>query len=85
LITTLYDPANANFIFWWPMYRRGEDILVQNQMLLLMEIEELLDPDNPYSFISEYESSNEDGEKISEWKISVEDISRFLEESGWDL
>lgn len=83
LITTMYDPAVANFIFWWPMYRQGDEIVVHNQMLLLMEFEERLDPNNPYSFIPEYESVNEDGQKVSEWKISVEEISKFLEQTGW--
>ncbi len=83
LITTMYDPAVANFIFWWPMYRQGHDIIVHNQMLLLMEIEERFDPNNPYSSIPEYYSVSEDGEKISEWRISIGDISAFLEQKGW--
>jgi hypothetical protein len=82
VITTMYDPAMANFIFWWPMYRQGSDVIVHNQMLLLMEIEERLDPNNPYSLIPEYYSMSEDGEKVSEWRISIEDVSTFLQETG---
>jgi hypothetical protein len=85
LITTMYDPTVANFIFWWPMYRQDDKVLVHNQMLLLMHHRELLNPDNPYTFIYEYESVDEEGQKVSEWEISIEDISTFLRQAGWSL
>jgi hypothetical protein len=81
LITTMYDPVVANFIFWWPMYRQGSDVIVHNQMLLLMEIEERLDPNNPYSLIPEYYRVSEDGEKVSEWRISIGDVCTFLQQT----
>lgn len=84
LITTMYDPSLANFIFWWPMYRHADDVVFHNQMLLLMETEELLDPSNPYNFIPEYYNVSEAGEKVSEWKVSIDDICAFLQQqSGW--
>jgi hypothetical protein len=85
LITTMYDPVIANFIWWWPMYREAEEILVQNHLLLLTELKERFDPNNPYRFISEYGNRSEDGEPISEWKVSIGDISTFLEQVGWTL
>ena len=38
LITSMYDPSLANFIVWWPMYRVGELIFVQNQILSLFNL-----------------------------------------------
>lgn len=65
------------------MYRHGHDIIVQNQMLLLMKIEERFDPNNPYRFIFEYEGMSEAGQPISEWRVSIEDVSTFLQQAGW--
>ena len=33
LITSMYDPAVANFIYWWPMYRLDQTVKFQNQIL----------------------------------------------------
>jgi hypothetical protein len=47
-------------------------------LLFLNTLLESFTPDNPYSFIPEYESENEDGDKISEWIVPVKDIEAFL-------
>ncbi len=85
LITEIYEPGYGHFGFWWPMWRRGHEILVHHQGLLLMEGDEPFDPNNPYGFIQEYYRINEDGHKLSEWRVSVDEISTFLEQAGWTL
>lgn len=78
LITSMRDPAMANFIFWWVMYRAGDTVLVQNQILFLDNLSPPFDPDDPFSSISERRTVSEDGEEISEWSIPIKDVESFL-------
>jgi hypothetical protein len=70
LITQMYDPRTANFIVWWPMYRDGGRIVVQNQVLFMDALAELFDPSDPYRFISNRVSRTEEGESVSEWIVA---------------
>ena len=78
LITSMYDPAVANFIYWWPMYRLGHTVQFQNHILFLNELETLFDPNDPFRFVPERMIINSDGEKISEWSASIADLEGFL-------
>lgn len=78
LITSMYDPAVANFIYWWPMYRLGHTVQFQNHILFLNELETPFDPNDPFRFVPERMVINSDGEKISEWSASIADLEGFL-------
>src|SRR5215218_8388097 len=62
LITSMYDPANANFIFWWLLYNEGEKVKVRNHLLFLNSLSEPLRAERPYSSIPEYHKKAEEGE-----------------------
>jgi len=74
----MYDPANANFIFWWLLYNDGEKVKVRNHLLFLNSLSEPLRPERPYSSIPEYDKKGEERETISEWSVSLADIRSFL-------
>lgn len=78
LITSMYDPAVANFIYWWPMYRLGHTVYFQNHILFLSELETPFDPNDPFRFVPERIIINSDGEQISEWSASIADLEGFL-------
>lgn len=78
LITSISDPASANFIFWWPLYREGETVLVQNQLLFLDELRRPFDPASPWDFVPPRETTDEDGNRISEWPVPVRDLTSFV-------
>ena len=78
LITSMYDPVVANFIYWWPMYRVGQTVQFQNHILFLKELGTPFDPNDPFCFIPERMIINSDGEKISEWSASIADLECFL-------
>lgn len=86
LITSLYDPAVANFIYWWPIYRVGHTVHFQNHILFLSELDTPFDPNDPYRFVPERMIINSDGDRISEWSTSIADLEYFLstEEGGTD-
>jgi hypothetical protein len=77
LITEMYDPKYANFIRWWILYRNGEDVIFQEQVLFLEDVEGEFCLSSAHKLILPYQSINEDGEKISEWSIK---ISSLIEE-----
>lgn len=84
LITSMYDPQNASLIVWWPMYRDGENVWIQNYLLLLEEIEESFAPDDPYPLIPDRVIVDEEGQKLSEWHTTVTAVKHFLENMKQD-
>ena len=74
LIATMQDIKDQPFISWWILYKEGNKIFVQNQILLSQLYKEVVGnkPFNEktcYQFISPRRTITEDGEKISEWFI----------------
>lgn len=78
LITSMCDPAVANFTYWWPMYRLGHTVQFQNHILFLNDLETPFDANDPFRFVPERMIINGDGEKISERSASVADLEYFL-------
>ncbi|MDP4193256.1 MAG: hypothetical protein Q8858_16955 [Bacteroidota bacterium] len=83
LITSMADPKDKrNVIFSWPIYRIKDDIYIQNRILFIKEIEkdfqEEFSLDNLDKYLSPRETFNEDGEKLSDWKTSVETLRSFI-------
>lgn len=78
LITSMYDPAVANFIYWWPMYRIDDTVLFQNHILFLNQLETPFDPNDPFRFVPERKTVDSDGKRISEWSASIMDLEGFL-------
>jgi hypothetical protein len=78
LITSMYDPTTANYIFWWPMYRQGDIIIFQNQILFLNTIRSHFDENNPYEFVGKRRTVNEEGNDLSEWATPIQEITDFF-------
>ena len=78
LITSIVDPASSKFLFWWPMYRAEKTVLLQNQILFFDQLSSRFDPSNPFINVHERRTINVDGEPISEWSASIEEMSQFL-------
>lgn len=76
--TTMYDPSYANFLFAWPMWRFGEQIRVQNQMMLIDELTGSFDSYNPYAHVGEFAEFS-DEQPISAWFIQAEEIAVYIE------
>jgi hypothetical protein len=77
LITSMRDPATANFIFWWPLYRIGETVYVQNQLVFVEQLKMPFDPMDPYVQIPPRVTLNEEGETVSEWPVPLQAIKDF--------
>src|SRR5579862_862278 len=70
LMTSLWGDLNGHGFAWWPLYRVGNEVVVQNALIWDPEmIDRDFDPKDPYRFIPEHRSLSEDGQQISEWRV----------------
>ena len=78
LVTDLSDPTKSNYLFWWPIYRKGKTVIIHNQILFMNQIEGIFNPDNPYQHVGPREILSSDGTLISEWFTTIENLQGFL-------
>ncbi|MFE5935756.1 hypothetical protein ACFQ69_10260 [Streptomyces sp. NPDC056470] len=82
LIASITDPAASNFISCWPMYRDGEVVYVQNSIIFLDELHEQFNPQEPWRYVEDRSTVDEDGNRISEWSTSTSQVRRFRESAS---
>lgn len=78
LLQNMYDPKQAGFIFTWTMYKIQDTIILHNRMLILDDLEEPFDENNPYNSMDPRETITEEGDPISEWTTSTQELEKFL-------
>lgn len=85
LITSMIDPENAKFIFWWPMYRVQDTVFIQNQILFFENLPHTFNENDPFSSIPERVTVNDEGQRLSEWTIPVKSLEEFLQDKEGKL
>lgn len=78
LITSMNDPTLAKFIFWWPLYRVGNQIYIQNHILFLDKRLRFSEKDL-YERVPDREVLSDEGDPISEWATTTEVLSSILQ------
>ncbi len=78
LITSMIDPTTGNHIFWWPMYRENDTVFIQNHILFFDQLQSPFDERNPFSSVRGRQTINEDGNRISEWSVQIDELEEFL-------
>ncbi|MGW6534080.1 hypothetical protein [Streptomyces venezuelae] len=78
LVTSITDPATADFVFCWPLYRRGTDVYVQNAVVFLGELADAFRPTEPWLSVEPRGTVDEDGNEISEWRTTIDEVRAFL-------
>lgn len=63
-------------VIWWPMYLVEDQVQVQNQ-ILMNEINPDFDVASWWDFVDSRATTSDDGDKLSEWTTSVDDIGEF--------
>lgn len=81
LILTMRDPKQANFIFWWVFYRVENAFKMQNQVLFLETCPDL-DWRTCEECIQPRQLVNDDGAEISEWDVSLDELTGFYNSLG---
>ena len=79
LITSMVEPIKDNYIFCWPIYNEGDYLIFQNRILFLSDLSEEFKLENLNDYVGERTQYDEDGEKISEWKLKKEEVNTFLQ------
>jgi hypothetical protein len=80
LITSLSNPRTANFITWWPFYRALSMLHFQEHLLFLDDLSTPFDVNDPFCHVPKYRIANDEGDPISEWNVSVDDVRIFVDE-----
>jgi CdiI N-terminal domain len=78
LITSMFNPVSANFIFLWTLYLDENIVHIQNQILFLDDLETPFLESDPYASIRDREIISDEGEKISEWDSDINKIKEYL-------
>jgi hypothetical protein len=78
LITSIYDPDEADVGTWWLLYPFGDVVVLQDSLLLFREMTGRFDTANPGDFIPSYKSRTEHGFDISEWEMPISDFVSYL-------
>jgi CdiI N-terminal domain len=81
LATSVLEPSSANFVEVWPLYREESEVCVQNCLLFLDQLSHEFDPAAPWESVYPRSVVDEDGQRISEWRVSLDHIGEFLERS----
>jgi hypothetical protein len=76
LVTGFRDPWSSDFISLFALYRKGDEVFVQNQIILCEGNEEQIAIMDLIDLVEERETHTEDGEEISEWKVSIDELRR---------
>jgi len=82
LITTFSSPTSASHLEWWALYREGEKVLVQNQLVFFKDIQGVFDVNRAVDALREHQSHGEEGTRISEWVVSINELRDFAEQTG---
>jgi hypothetical protein len=80
LIVSIHDPANAFRVWTWTMWKQDDHVLFQNRLLFMLEQPLIFDSSRISDHIGEYQSHNENGERISEWAVPVAAVRNFINE-----
>jgi hypothetical protein len=78
LITSIRDPQKTIGVYWWPIYRIGDTLHVQNAIRFFRDLDRPFDLANPYASIPDRRAENEQGQKYSEWITGVHEVIEFL-------
>ena len=71
LLTVAMAPQNANWLRGYVLYRFGEEVRVQERIFFVEQLPRDFDLSNPGSSLEDFESVDEDGFRISEWKFRL--------------
>lgn len=79
LIVSMPDLSKADVIEAWPLYKVGKNIYLQNAWIDKEMLAEEINEDDLFKYVPIRETVSEDtGEPISEWQLSLDDLKSWL-------
>jgi hypothetical protein len=78
-VTTFVSPKNGRHFEWWPCYRVGEIVYLQNQLRFYEQVASPFAVDSLYAYVSDRKTaSDDDGTPISEWEVPLGWLRDFI-------
>ncbi len=84
-ITSMPTPDTSDRLWWWPAWREGERVYVQNQMLLPEQLPEKFDGTDPTKNLDQPSLTGLEGYGISTWETTVTAIRLFADKIAGDV
>jgi hypothetical protein len=78
LVVSYDDPKTASNLEIWRVYRDGECVHFQNQLLPYSSLPDDFQVSEIVRYVDERHVRTPDGDSISEWDIAIRDIESFL-------
>lgn len=72
-----YLGPDAGRLWWWPMYKVESSVYLREQILFFDQLKEPFSLDKAFSYIGDRRIISEDGQKISEWNVSLSEVEKF--------
>ena len=82
LVASFAEPQDAAYIEVWPCYRDEEWVWVQNRLLSYSSLPPEFNVLEVSRYLRDRRMVDEDGNRISEWRVALRDIETFLHRSG---
>ena len=82
LVVSYNDPNAASNMEIWRVYRDGDWAHFQNQILWYSSLPDGFEISKINRYIEDRVITDENGNRISEWNVSIRDIELFLHSSG---
>ena len=82
LIVSYDDPKAASNMEIWRVYRNGEWVHFQNQLLPYSSLPDDFDVSSMSRYIQDRATTTANGDRISEWEVALRDIELFLKRTG---
>ena len=77
LMVYYVNPAESINFEWWPMYRVGDMVALQDHMPWYDQFADPFSIERQFDFVSDRRIANEDGQRISEWSVPLESVREF--------
>lgn len=78
-VTSLTDPSHPGFAFIWEFLRDGDELVFHNRLIALHEHQPPFDPWDVARYVEPHEPDHEEGDGISEWRVSAAELEVALE------
>lgn len=80
IITSMRNPKVTNFVSVWAFYYGGEEVYVQNRIIFFADLGEVFNVEQLSGYIGIRSTHNEDGARISEWVVPLQDVLASFED-----
>jgi hypothetical protein len=78
LITSFVEPPLSRHLVWWPMYRDGDTVYFQNQLLFFDQLDQPFSAGHFWDFIGQRHQRSDDSQRISEWVLPIMAVEVYL-------